>query len=168
MHQQSAIPLTPEVGEGKRGTRGYLRYLLRQTNAAVGQAVEQRLAAFDLTRAQHSALTMIGAYPGLSGADLAQLSMLTPQSTSETIRRLLARRLIARSGDPGNRKVLRLRLTRKGRELAARARTSCDEVDTLMQLSAERFGKRAVRRWLVDVALKLSSGQAIVDSNFNE
>jgi DNA-binding MarR family transcriptional regulator len=168
MPQHSPAPPTPEVGEGKRGASGYLSYLLRQTNAAVGQAVERRLAVFDLTRAQYSALTMIGAYPGLSGADLAQLSLLAPQSASETISRLLTRQLIARNPDPGNRRILRLCLTRKGRALVMRARSSSDEVEALLQVSAERFGKRAVRRWLVEVAVQLSSGRAIVDSSFNE
>ena len=73
----------PPPGEGKRGEQGYLAYLLRQAQAATRLAMERALAELGVTSPQFVVLTMLRAYPGLSGADLARVAMLTPQ----TIRR---------------------------------------------------------------------------------
>jgi DNA-binding MarR family transcriptional regulator len=57
-----------------------LAYLLRQANAAVRLKLERSFAEFDITLPQFAILTMFAAYPPLSGADLARLTFLTPQT----------------------------------------------------------------------------------------
>ena len=64
--------VTPKAGEGKRGPEGHLGYLVRQANVAVRAAMEKALADIDATPAQFAVLTMIVAYPGISGAELAR------------------------------------------------------------------------------------------------
>ena len=58
----------PPPGEGKRGERGYLAYLLRQAQAATRLTMERSLADLGVTTPQFAVLTMLKAYPGLSGA----------------------------------------------------------------------------------------------------
>ena len=62
----------PAPGEGKRGEQGYLGYLLRQAHAAVRLTMERTLADLGVTSPQFAVLTMLNAYPGLSGADVAR------------------------------------------------------------------------------------------------
>ena len=62
----------PAPGEGKRGVQGYLGYLLRQAHAAVRLTMERTLADLGVTSPQFAVLTMLNAYPGLSGADVAR------------------------------------------------------------------------------------------------
>jgi len=69
----------PRPGEGKRGPEGHLGYLVRQANVAVRSAMEKVLADLEVTPPQFAVLTMIVSYPGLSGADLARLTFLTPR-----------------------------------------------------------------------------------------
>src|SRR5690349_20154579 len=72
----------PEPGEGKRGEQGYLGYLLRQASNAVRLGVDPSLEDLGVTQPQFLIMTMINAYPGISGAEVARLTMLTPQTIS--------------------------------------------------------------------------------------
>jgi hypothetical protein len=64
----------PPPGHGKRGEGGYLGYLLRQAQAASRLAMERALADLGVTPPQFAVLTMLKAYPGLSGAELARVA----------------------------------------------------------------------------------------------
>ncbi len=78
----------PPPGQGKRGEKGYLAYLLRQAQAATRLTMERALADLGVTPPQFAVLTMLKAYPGLSGADLARVALLTPQTVGVIIRNL--------------------------------------------------------------------------------
>src|ERR1700755_3413296 len=78
----------PPPGQGKRGEQGYLAYLLRQAQAAARLAMERALGDLGVTPPQFVVLTMLRAYPGLSGADLARVALLTPQTVGVIIRNL--------------------------------------------------------------------------------
>ena len=153
---------TPKIGEGKRGISGHLLYLLRQANAAVQQAVDRELADLGLSLSQYSALTMIAAYPGLSNAELSRLSMLTPQSANETVRRLELMGLIERAQDPSHGRILRMDVTAHGRQLLRRARARSDKVESFLQARTGN-DETAVRRWLVEIARELAAGEDLHD-----
>ena len=82
MRKTASDPPVPQPGEGKRGEQGYLGYLLRQASVAVRTRMERDFSEEDVTPPQFAVLTMVRAYPGLSNADLARLSLLTPQTVS--------------------------------------------------------------------------------------
>ena len=50
--------------------------------------MERALAELGVTPPQFVVLTMLRAYPGLSGADLARVALLTPQTVGVIIRNL--------------------------------------------------------------------------------
>ena len=81
-------PSIPEPGQGKRGEEGYLGYLLRQASAAQRLRMERAMADVGVTLPQFLVLTMLRAYPGISNADLARLTMLTPQTVSVIVTNL--------------------------------------------------------------------------------
>ncbi|MDZ4367947.1 MAG: MarR family transcriptional regulator, partial [Afipia sp.] len=85
----------PQIGEAMRGEEGHLPYLLSQAQAAMRLALERGLADLGVTPPQFSILTMIDSYPGLSGADLARLTMLTPQTINLIVKNLERDGLIA-------------------------------------------------------------------------
>lgn len=153
----------PAIGQGKRGVDGYLLYLLRQANAVVRQAVDRELSGLRLTLSQYSALTMIAAYENLSGADLASLSMLTPQSAHEVVLRLCKAGFVERRADPHHRRIFRLTLTESGRAVLAEARRRTDRIEAGLQNLVDAKSSAAVRQWLVDVAVDLSEGAAVHD-----
>jgi DNA-binding MarR family transcriptional regulator len=80
-----------------------------------------RLADVELSVQEYTALSVLGARPGLSNAQLARRSLIAPQSMLEVLAKLEARGLLTRNVDPAHGRILRAELTAKGRRLLARA-----------------------------------------------
>jgi len=150
------VSLIPEAGEGRRGLDGHLGYLLRQAAHALRLAMERALADLDVTPPQFTVLTMLAAYPGCSGADLARLSLLTPPTITVIIGNLEKRGLISRHAHASHGRIRQIDVTPAGRELldACRQRAHATEVDLADGFSARE--QAAVRRWLSTVAKTLS------------
>jgi DNA-binding MarR family transcriptional regulator len=150
-----AGPPIPRPGEGKRGTEGHLGYLVRQANVAVRAAMEKALADIDATPAQFAVLTMIAAYPGASGADLARLTFLTPQTINVIVRNLEKAGAIEKSAHAVHGRILRLNATAKGLALLKRCRSRVMDVEDRISGLAGRSHERVIRRWLSAVAAEL-------------
>lgn len=150
----------PQAGEAKRGVEGHLIYLLRQANAAVRLAIDRALADQEVTLPQFSVLTMINSYPGLSSADLARLTLLTPQTVNLIVRNLETRGLIERQPDAVHGRILRLDMTESGRELALLCRHRTDLIERELNTGLTEAEAVIVRRWLVRAALHLGEGKA--------
>ena len=146
----------PRPGEGKRGPEGHLGYLVRQASVAVRAAMEKVLADIDITPPQFSVLTMIVAYPGVSGADLARLTFLTPQTINVIVRNLERMGAIRKSADAEHGRILRLTATAKGQALLKRCRARVKEVDDRLAALVGRDEEKVVRRWLSAVGEALS------------
>ena len=142
----------PVAGEGKRGPEGHLGYLLRQANVAARSAFDAALAETGLTTPQFSVLTMIVAYPGISGAELARLTFLTPQTINVIVSNLQRADAIAKSADPTHGRILKLEATEKGRALLKRCRARVHAVEARLSASLGKAEERIVRRWLAGVA----------------
>jgi len=147
----------PEAGEAKRGKSGYLAYLLRQANAAVRLALDRAFADLNVTGPQFSALVMVGAYDDLSSADLARLSLLTPQTVNVIVRNLEARGAITRRPHSVHGRILVLEITREGRRLLTQCRQRADRIEARLRAGfATAAEEDVVRRWLVVVATTLA------------
>ena len=146
------LPKIPQVGEAKRGPDGYLTYLLRQANASVRLALDRALASESVTFPQHSALTMIRAYAAISAADLARLTMLTPQTVNGIVRALEVRGSIYKEPDVTHGRILRLWLTEEGRALNTRCRALTAPIEATIDALLPAEAEGAVRQWLVKVA----------------
>ena len=151
-----AGPAIPAPGEGKRGAEGHLGYLVRQAHAAVRGAMEKALADLDVTPPQFAVLTMIVNYPGISGAELARLTFLTPQTINVIVRNLVRADLVAKSADALHGRILRLQATDRGAALLRRCRARVMEVERQLLEPLKRDEEPVVRRWLVAVGNKLS------------
>lgn len=145
----------PRPGEGKRGPDGHLGYLVRQANVAVRAAMERALADLDATPAQFAVLTMIVAYPGVSGAALARLTFLTPQTINVIVRNLERGGAIQKSADAVHGRILRLQATAKGQALLKRCRVRVMEIEDRIAGLAGKDDDKIVRRWLASVAEEL-------------
>jgi DNA-binding MarR family transcriptional regulator len=148
----------PRPGEGKRGPEGHLGYLVRQASVAVRAAMEKALADIEITPPQFSVLTMIVSYPGASGADLARLTFLTPQTINVIVGNLEKAGAIKKSADAAHGRILRLNATAKGQALLKRCRARVMEVEDRLVGLAGRDEDRVVRRWLSAVGEALSKG----------
>lgn len=153
MRKTQDSPKIPGPGEGKRGEQGYLGYLLRQAGAAYKLQFERVLADIGVTQPQFLVLTMLRAYPGASNADIARLTMLTPQTVSVIVANLEKMGAVARRPHAIHGRIQHLDVTEAGRTLLAkcRRRTAAVEEGVVSGLTAAE--EQVVRRWLVSVAL---------------
>jgi len=153
------IPAIPRPGEVKRGPEGHLGYLLRQASAAFRGATDRALGELGVTTPQFAVLTMIAAYPGASGADLARLVFLTPQTINVIVRNLERDGAVEKSAHATHGRILRLHVTPKGQALLKRCRARVVEIDAEVASLLGREEERLVRRWLSAVAEKLGEGR---------
>ncbi len=151
------VKAVPRAGEGKRGPDGYLGYLVRQAHVAVRAAMDKALAELGVTSPQFVVLTMIGAYPGLSGADLARLTFLTPQTINLIVGNLVKAGAVGKSADPAHGRILRLQTTAEGEALLRRCKVRVQEVEERLAGLVGREEEKVVRRWLAAVGAKLAT-----------
>jgi DNA-binding MarR family transcriptional regulator len=142
----------PKPGEGKRGEKGYIGYLLRQAAGAYRHRVELALADLDVTPPQFSVLTMLAAYPGHSNADLARLALLTPQTVSVIVANLERAGSIVRRRHAVHGRIQHLDLTESGKALLATCRARVHEIEHELIDALASDEEQAIRRWLVRVA----------------
>ena len=142
----------PAIGEGKRGERGRLGYLLRQANATHRQAMERAMVGLRVTSPQFIVLTMLAAYPGVSGADVARLAFLTPQTVSLIVANLERAGAVARRAHEVHGRIQHLDVTPAGRALLARCKRLVDAVEENLKDGLSARDEQAIRRWLVRVA----------------
>lgn len=142
----------PAVGEGKRGEQGHIGYLLRQAQTAHRQRMEQALADSGLTLPQFMVLTMLMAYPGASGADLARVSLLTPQTVSVIVTNLERSGAIERHAHTVHGRIQQIAVTALGRQLLAACRGKVKRVEDELLAGLSAAEEKIIRRWLVRIA----------------
>ena len=145
----------PPPGKGKRGEQGHLAYMLRQAQAAARLTLERQLADLGVTPPQFAVLTMLQAYPGLSGADLARVALLTPQTVGVIIRNLERDGAIKKTPHPVHGRVLQWMLTRRGGTLLDQCRRPVRALDRRLIAGLGAKAQATVRRWLSKIAADL-------------
>ena len=147
-------PILPAIGEGKRGEQGRLGYLLRQAAGTQRQLMERAMADLGVTAPQFVVLTLVNAYPGISGADLARLAYLTPQTVSLIVANLDRAGAIARRAHDTHGRVQELHATKPGRALLARCKRRVDGLEESLLAGLSDREQQIIRSWLVRVAVK--------------
>lgn len=151
----STLPRPPRPGEGKRGESGYLAYLLRQAQAASRLQLERALAELGATVPQFVVLTMLKAYPGLSGADLARVALLTPQTIGVIIRNLERDGAIRKTPHPVHGRILQWTLTSRGMTLLDQCRKRAIALERRLAAGLTPKDERIIRQWLANIAVSL-------------
>jgi DNA-binding MarR family transcriptional regulator len=145
----------PPPGPGKRGETGHLAYLLRQAQAATRLTLERALADLSVTPPQFVVLTMLRAYPGLSGADLARVALLTPQTVGVIIRNLERDGAIRKAPHPIHGRVLQWKLTRRGETRLDKCRQRALGIERRLMAGLPKQAQATIRRWLARIATDL-------------
>jgi DNA-binding MarR family transcriptional regulator len=148
----------PPPGSGKRGENGHIGYLLRQAQAATRLTVERALMDLGVTTPQFAVLTMLNAYPGLSGADVARIAFLTPQTVGVIISNLERDGAIGKKPHPVHGRILQWTLTRRGSELLGKCRRRVNAVERRLVAGLGGKAEIIVRRWLSKIAADLHDG----------
>ena len=107
-------------------------YLVKRLESAVRQSLDTVLQAHGLTTPQYAALSILRRQPGLSSAQLARRSFVTPQSMQTMVAAFVRAGLVERKPDPEHQRVLRLFLTEAGAGVLARGQEAADQVERRM------------------------------------
>ena len=110
----------------------HLSYVIARLDRALRRTIEECLEPYALTVPQFTALSVLLRRSGLSNAQLARRSYITPQSMHDVVLELERKGLVKRTPDPAHRKILRTILTRKGREVIERCEAAVSEMEKRM------------------------------------
>ncbi|HEV3187429.1 MAG TPA: MarR family transcriptional regulator [Acidimicrobiales bacterium] len=113
-------------------TTSRVGYLIKRTQMVLHNAMSEALAPQSLTVTEFAVLTALQEEPGLSNADLARRTFVTPQSMHAVFKELESRGLLVRHARPEHRRVLRAELTESGRATLEKAADAVNAVEERM------------------------------------
>ena len=111
---------------------GRVGYELKRAQQAFCVAADNTLRRVGLTNAQYAVLAMLEESGSLSGADLARLCYVAPQTMNQLVVGLEARGLVRRADHPSNRRIRQASLTETGHALIATAHERVRTVEASM------------------------------------
>lgn len=111
----------PATVTGADGHETSLLYVIGRVNQGVKREMRRRLAQWGLSVQEFTTLSVLASRPGLSNAQLARRSLITPQSMIELLTKLEDRGLVRRELHPSHGRILRAELTDAGGRLIAEA-----------------------------------------------
>jgi DNA-binding MarR family transcriptional regulator len=155
--RDESAPRRRSAGHG-RGPDGHIGYLLRVAQTTVRNHIERTLADLGVTHPQFIVLTIVNAYDEPSAAEVARLSLLTPQTVNVIVQNLERDGLIERTPDRVHGRILRLALSETAGPLLKRCRGRVDEIERRMLAGLSTTEERAVRRWLAGLAVTFGEG----------
>jgi DNA-binding MarR family transcriptional regulator len=128
--------------------RPALLYMVKQLELVVRSRLDEILKPAGITALQYTALTVLDRHDGLSAAELARSSFVTPQSMADMMGNLDRRGFIRRERNPDNRRELVVRLTRQGRQLLATYSDEVRDLEYAMTASLTRKDREQFRSHL--------------------
>lgn len=125
-----------------------LLYVVKQVELAVRSHLDELLRPHGLTTATYTALTVLERRDGLTTADLARTSFVTPQAMADIVTALEARGHIVRTPDPTHGRRLRTSLTAEGRALLGALADEVGALEERMLAALDPVQRAALRAHL--------------------
>ncbi|HXY80407.1 MAG TPA: MarR family transcriptional regulator [Gaiellaceae bacterium] len=113
-------------------TEPRLSYVVGRLERVLRRRLAAAIEPAGLTLPAYTALSVLLAEDGLSNAQLARRSLVTPQSMSEVLALLVDQGYVRRRAEPGHGRVIRTELTRAGRRALERCDRAVDAVEREM------------------------------------
>jgi len=128
--------------------------VIKATEQALTTVKAGALREFDLTVPQYSAMVVLSFVPGASGAQLARICAVTPQTMATVLSNLEAKGLIQRTPSSVHQKVLVTKLTRSGQALVRKADAKAKAIESRLN-DAFDDDERATLTALLERAMKV-------------
>lgn len=119
----------PSAAQAPTALPSRLPYLIGRTDRIVKRRLGEVLAPHGLTLPQFTALSVLHARGPTSNAQLAERSLISPQSANEVVKTMEARGWIVRQPDPLHGRIVLLSLTDSARHLLRQ----CDDTVAAME-----------------------------------
>ena len=109
-----------------------LSYVIGRLERLLRRRIAAAVAPAGLTLPAYTALSVLRVQDGLSNAQLARRSLVTPQSMSEVVTLLVNQGYVRRRAEPGQGRVIRTELTPAGTRALERCDRAVDFVEQEM------------------------------------
>ncbi len=143
-----------------------LSYVFGRLERVLRRRLSAAVESHGLTLPAYTALSVLQAQDGLSNAQLARRSLMTPQSMSEVLAFLVERGFVRRSSEPDDRRIVRIELTAQGTRVLSRCNREVTAIEEEMLVDLDDAEAAALRDLLgrCSVALqRATSGLPAVD-----
>jgi DNA-binding MarR family transcriptional regulator len=150
--------VTTAQGEQLPSARPRVSYVIGRLDRALRRHLDEGIAQHGLTTLQYTTLSVLRARSGLSNAQLARRSLMTPQSMSEVLARLEQKGLIRRDPDPAHGRVIRVELTEAGREALTACDGVVDEIEETMLGQLGAGDREQFAAWMAGCVRMLGAG----------
>jgi len=116
-----------------------LSYIIARLERVIRQRISQCVEPYGLTVAHYTALSILGRRSGLSNAQLARRTYISPQAMNQVLEQLDQAGLIVREPHATHGRILATRLTQQGQALLAACDAAVDdmEADMLREVDAD-------------------------------
>ena len=136
-----------------------LVYVIGRLNHGIRREMRRDLAEWRLSVPEFTALSVLKRRPGLSNAQLARRTMVTPQSMIEILAGLEDRELVRRTVDPNHGRILRSDLTAEGERVVGAALERIDAVQEELLDGISHEQREMVLNVMLQAMLRLQSAQ---------
>jgi DNA-binding MarR family transcriptional regulator len=136
-------------------TQQSLGYQVKRLQQALRARMDGVLAPHGLTMPQYAVLALLAERPGISNADLARLSFVTPPTMIRIVTTLEALGLLSRVDRPSEGRARAAQLSAEGERRLAAASASVDAVEAVLWGATTDTDRAAVVAWLTTAARRL-------------
>ena len=144
---ESAPRVTPRIG-----------YVVGRLDRALRREIAALVAPFGLTVPKYTALSILRDRPGLSNAQLARRTYVTPQSMNEVLIALEADGLITRSPAANHGRVVEVALSEKGRDVLKACDRAVSHMENAMLADLDDDRREELRVMLINCVHRLGAG----------
>jgi DNA-binding MarR family transcriptional regulator len=125
-----------------------LLYSVKRLELVIRARLDEMLRDSEVTTLQYTALTVLALHDGISAAQLARDSFVTPQSMADMLRLLEQRGLIRRVPNPQSKRELLVHITDDGRALLREYASAAAALEARMTASLSSKETAAFRESL--------------------
>ncbi|KLK89591.1 MarR family transcriptional regulator [Microvirga vignae] len=115
-----------------------------------------KLSELGLFAGQEQVLQALASSGPMTMGDLAAILRVRPPTASKTVSRLSALKLVERHTEPGDARVVRVKLTKEGKRKAAAIDALWDEVETELLAGFDNKDRKRLRKLLRKAAKNLA------------
>jgi DNA-binding MarR family transcriptional regulator len=148
----------PQPAEQSTGVSPRIGYVVGRLDRALRREIGALVAPHGLTVAKYTALSIMRDRPGLSNAQLARRSYVTPQSMNEVLAALESDGLIARSPAANHGRVVEVALSDRGHEVLAACDRAIMHMENAMLADLDEAGRERLLEALVNCVYRLGAG----------
>jgi DNA-binding MarR family transcriptional regulator len=122
----------PSDGSDRIAAHARVSYVIARLDRALRRQIADMVAPHGLTATQYTALSVLRVGKGLSNAQLARRSYVTPQSMIEMLGTLENKGLVQRAPAPDHGRIMHVELTAKGRRVLSKCDEEIDRLEAKM------------------------------------